>query len=54
MYWYALCTNVRIFLNGMVFDDVKADKKFYKEYAHAVGFSIRIGQQRVDDSGVVK
>jgi hypothetical protein len=38
----------------MVFDDVKAAAKFYKEHAHDTGFSIRIGQQKVDDSRVVK
>jgi hypothetical protein len=38
----------------MVFDDVKGAEKFYKEYAHDAGFLIRIRQQRVDDSRVVK
>jgi hypothetical protein len=38
----------------MIFDDVQAAEKFYKEYAHDAGFSIRIGQQRIDDSGVLK
>jgi hypothetical protein len=38
----------------MIFDDIKPTEKFYKEYAHDAGFSIRIGQQKVDDSGVVK
>jgi hypothetical protein len=37
----------------MLFDDVQAAKKFYKEYAHDLGFSVRTGQQKLDDNGVV-
>src|SRR6266540_2210494 len=39
----------------MLFDDVESAMKFYKEYAHDLGFSIRTGQQRFDDdNGVVQ
>jgi hypothetical protein len=38
----------------MVFDDVKATEKFYKEHAYDAVFSICIGQLKDDDSGVVK
>jgi hypothetical protein len=38
----------------MLFNDLEAVEIFYKEYAHDTGFSIRIGQQKCDDNGVVK
>jgi hypothetical protein len=38
----------------MSFDDVKSVEKFYKTYAHDIGFSVRIGQQKLDDNGVVE
>jgi hypothetical protein len=43
-----------IFQRGMLFDDVDAAQDIYKEYAHNIGFSIRIGHQRYDDNGVVQ
>jgi uncharacterized protein YfiM (DUF2279 family) len=35
----------------MIFDDIDSVEKFYKSYAHHVGFGVRIGQQKklVDD-----
>jgi len=38
----------------MLFDNVESAKKFYKDYAHDLGFSIRTGQQRLDGNGVVE
>lgn len=38
----------------MLFDDVEGALKFYKKYAHDLGFSIRMRQQKTDDTGVVK
>ena len=38
----------------MLFDDVQAAHKFYKDYAHNAGFSVRTGQHRCDDNGVVR
>ncbi|TVU04568.1 hypothetical protein EJB05_47684, partial [Eragrostis curvula] len=37
---------------GMEFDDVLSAEKFYKDYAHEAGFSVRIGQHTMVD-GVV-
>lgn len=42
------------FQRGMSFDDVESAEKFYKEYAHETGFSVRIGQKRFDSNGVLK
>jgi hypothetical protein len=42
------------FQRGMSFDDVESVEKFYKEYAHETGFSVRIGQKRFDSNGVLK
>jgi hypothetical protein len=30
----------------MSFDSIKDVEEFYKEYAHDVGFSVRVGQQK--------
>ena len=38
---------------GMTFEDIASVEKFYKSYAHQVGFSVRIGQQKKLD-GVVQ
>lgn len=38
----------------MLFDNVESAKKFYKDYAHDLGFYIRNGQQRLDGNGVVE
>jgi hypothetical protein len=38
----------------MLFGDVECAHKFYKTYAHDTRFSIRTGQQRCDENGVVK
>ena len=38
---------------GMLFDDVESVQEFYMNYAHDIGFSVRIGQQKLDDNGVV-
>jgi hypothetical protein len=36
---------------GMIFDDIDSVEKFYKSYAHHVGFGVRVGQHKklVDD-----
>ena len=39
---------------GMLFDDVESVQEFYMNYAHDIGFSVRIGQQKLDDNGVVQ
>ncbi|XP_039804890.1 protein FAR1-RELATED SEQUENCE 5-like [Panicum virgatum] len=39
---------------GMIFDDVESAEKFYKDYAHDIGFAVRIGQQKLDDNGLVQ
>jgi hypothetical protein len=38
----------------MSFDGIESAEKAYKDYAHDMGFSVRIGQQQIDDNGVVK
>jgi hypothetical protein len=38
----------------MIFDDVESAEKFYKDYAHDIGFAVRIGQQKLDDNGLVQ
>ncbi|KAG2598759.1 hypothetical protein PVAP13_5KG398207 [Panicum virgatum] len=38
----------------MLFDDVESVQEFYMNYAHDIGFSVRIGQQKLDDNGVVQ
>jgi len=38
----------------VLFNNAESAKKFYKDYAHDLGFSIRTGQQRLDGNGVVE
>ncbi|XP_021316883.1 uncharacterized protein LOC110435561 [Sorghum bicolor] len=38
---------------GMMFDSVPDVEEFYKSYAHDVGFSVRIGQQRKGDEEIL-
>jgi hypothetical protein len=37
----------------MMFDSVSDVEEFYKSYAHDVGFSVRIGQQRKGDEEIL-
>ncbi|KAJ1280969.1 hypothetical protein BS78_04G272900 [Paspalum vaginatum] len=39
---------------GMSFDNVESAEKFYKSYAHGIGFDVRIGQQILDDNVVIE
>ncbi|XP_044337566.1 uncharacterized protein [Triticum aestivum] len=38
---------------GMTFDSMEAVEEFYKAYAHNVGFSVRIGQNKTKDNVIV-
>ena len=38
----------------MSFDNVESAEEFYKSYARAIGFDVRIGQQKLDDNGLVQ
>jgi hypothetical protein len=38
---------------GMIFDNLADVEKFYKDYAHDVGFSVRVGQHKKKDSDIV-
>ena len=37
----------------MPFENIHAAEKFYKEYAHDIGFAVRVGQQRKDNDIVL-
>lgn len=38
---------------GMIFDNLADVEKFYKDYAHDAGFSVRVGQHKKKDSEIV-
>ena len=52
-----ICLFIQHYVNlqvGMSFDNVESAEEFYKSYARAIGFDVRIGQQKLDDNGLVQ
>ena len=38
---------------GMTFDSIADVERFYKDYAHDVGFSVSIGQQKKENEEIL-